>query len=86
MLDKKQPLLRFTNKLDEVPALSFIKLTFVGEMIHVPTCDRLCDKFLALYQKDFEVTGGGIMEKLLGMEVEQSSNLKEIKLHLDIHV
>jgi hypothetical protein len=79
-------LLRFTIKLDEVPALSFIKLTFVDEMIHVPTCDRLCDKFLALYQKDFEVTGGGIMEKLLGMEVEQSSNLKEIKLHLDIHV
>ena len=54
---------------------------FVYDMRHVPTCDRLRDEFLKLYQKDFEITGGGLMETFLGMEVEQPG--KVIRLHLD---
>ena len=52
--------------------------------MHVPTCDRLCDEFLKLYQKDFEITGGGLMETFLGMEIEQPG--KVIRLHLDTYV
>jgi hypothetical protein len=57
---------------------------FVDYMMHVPTCDKLRDKFLTLYQKDFEITGGGLMETFLGMEVEQQS--KVIKLHLNSYI
>jgi hypothetical protein len=53
-------------------------------MMHIPTCDRLKNEFLELYQKDFEITGGGLMETFLGMEVEQTG--KEIRLHLDKYV
>ena len=35
---------------------------------------------MALYKKDFEITGGGKMETFLGMAVEQ--NGKSIKIHL----
>ena len=52
--------------------------------MHVPTCDKLRDEFLELYQKDFEITGGGLMETFLGMEVEQPG--KVIKLHLDSYI
>ncbi len=31
---------------------------FEDDMMHVPTCDKLCDEFLQLYQRDFEITGG----------------------------
>jgi hypothetical protein len=34
---------------------------FVDDMMHVPTCDRLRDEFLELNQKDFEITGRGLM-------------------------
>ncbi len=46
---------------------------FVDDMMHwhVPTSDNLRDEFLALYQKDFEITGGGLIETFLGIEVEQ---------------
>ena len=47
----------------------FIML-FVEDMMYVPTCDKLRYEFLVLYQKDFEITGGGLMETFLGMEVE----------------
>ncbi len=40
--------------------------------------------FLELYQKDFEITGGGLMETFLGMEVEQPGEV--IKLHLDSYI
>ena len=39
------------------------------------------DEFLALYKKDFEITGGGKMETFLGMAVEQKG--KSIKIYLD---
>jgi hypothetical protein len=35
-------------------------------------------------KKDFEITGGGLMETFLGLEVEQTG--KEIRLHLDIYI
>ena len=54
---------------------------FVDDMMHVPSCDKLRDESLTLYQKDFEITGGGFMDTFLGMEVEQP--VKVIKLHLD---
>jgi hypothetical protein len=30
---------------------------FVDDMVHVPTCEKLRNEFLALFQKDFEITG-----------------------------
>ena len=36
---------------------SLIHCLFVDDMMHVPTCDKLLDEFLQLYQKDFEITG-----------------------------
>ncbi len=44
---------------------------FVDDMMHVPTSDNLRDEFLAPYQKDFEITGGGLIKTFLGIEVEQ---------------
>ena len=57
---------------------------FVDDMMHVPTCDKLRDEFLELYQRDFEITGGGLMETFLGMEVEQPG--KVIRMHLDTYI
>ncbi len=57
---------------------------FVDNRMHVPTCYKLRDEFLALYQKDFEFTGGGLTETFLGMEVEQPG--KVIKLHHDSYI
>ena len=42
------------------------------------------DEFLALYKKDFEITGGSKMETFLCMVVEQKG--KPIKIHLDNYV
>ena len=57
---------------------------FVDDMMHVPTCDRLKAEFLEKYTKDFDITGGGLMETFLGMQVEQSK--KAIRLHLDNYI
>ena len=57
---------------------------FVDDMMHVPTCERLKQEFLEKYTKDFEITGGGLMETFLGMQVEQSK--KAIRLHLDNYI
>ena len=57
---------------------------FVDDMMHVPTCDELKDEFMEKYKKDFDITGGGLMETFLGMEVEQSGRV--IKLHLDNYI
>ncbi len=54
---------------------------FVDDLKHVPSCDRFRDEFLELYKKDFEITGGGLMETFLGMEVDKPN--KVIRLHLD---
>ncbi len=42
------------------------------------------DAFLALYQKDLEITGGSQMETFLKMVVKQTD--KSNKIHLEIHV
>jgi hypothetical protein len=57
---------------------------FVDDMMHVPTCDELKNEFMSKYKKDFDITGGGLMETFLGMEVEQSGGT--IKLHLDNYI
>ncbi len=43
-------------------------------MTHIYNCDAIKDKFMQLYSKDFEITGGHQMEThtFLGMKVEQS--------------
>ncbi len=63
-----------------------IHLLFVDDIIHVPTCDKLHDKSLELYKKDFEITGEGLMETFLGiiMAVEQPG--KVIRLDLDSYI
>jgi hypothetical protein len=33
---------------------------FVKDMMHVPTCDKLCYKESELNHKDFEIKGGGL--------------------------
>ena len=57
---------------------------FVDDMMHIHSCDAMKDEFLALYKKDFEITGGGKMETFLGMAVELKD--KSIKIHLDNYV
>ena len=42
------------------------------------------DEFLALYKKDFDITGGTKMETFLGMAVEQKD--KSIKIQLDNYI
>ena len=57
---------------------------FVDDMMHIPTCSRLQDEFIRKYSKDFDITGGGLMETYLGIEVEQPG--KVIFLHLDNYI
>jgi hypothetical protein len=45
---------------------------YVDDMMHIPTCDALKQEFMEKYTKDFDITGGGLMETYLGMQVEQS--------------
>ena len=52
--------------------------------MHIYTSDEMKDEFLALYKKDFEITGGGKMETFLGMAVEQKN--KSIKIHLESYI
>jgi hypothetical protein len=57
---------------------------FVDAMMHVPTCDRLWKEFLDKYTKDFDITGGDLIETFLGVLVEQSK--KAVRLHLDDYI
>ncbi len=57
---------------------------FVDDMMHIYSFDVMNDEFLALYKKNFEITGGSKMETFLGMVVEQED--KSIKVHLDNYV
>ncbi len=47
---------------------------------YIYSCDAMKDELLALYKKDFEITGGSKMETFLGTVVEQKD--KCIKIHL----
>ncbi len=53
---------------------------FIDDMMHIYSCDAIKDKFVQLYSKDFDMTGGCLMEIFLWMEVEQTAC--SIKLHL----
>ncbi len=57
---------------------------FVDDMMHIPTNDALLEEFMDKYSKDFDITGGVLMETFLGMEVEQSDD--NICLHLDNYI
>jgi hypothetical protein len=52
-----------------------IHCLFVDDMMHVPTqaslSDALKQEFMEKYARDFNITGGDLMETFLGMQVEQ---------------
>ena len=55
---------------------------FVDDRMHICTSDVMKDEFLALYNKDFEITGGDKMAtfKFLGMAVEQKDKYINIQI------
>jgi hypothetical protein len=57
---------------------------FEDDLTHIPTCDKLQAKSATLleglFQKGFEITGGGLMERFLGMEVEQFRQIDQVSL------
>jgi hypothetical protein len=55
----------------------------VHDMMHIYSYDAMKDDILALYKKDFEITGGRKMKTFLGM-VEQED--KSIKINLNTYV
>ena len=57
---------------------------FVDDMMHIPTNESLWKEFIDKYSKDFDITGGMLMDSFLGMEVEQSEG--KIRLHLDKYI
>jgi hypothetical protein len=56
----------------------------VDDMMHIPTCDAIKQEFIEKYTKDFDITGGGLMETYLGIQVEQSPG--KIRLHLNNYI
>jgi hypothetical protein len=57
---------------------------FVDDMMHIATNNKLKNEFMEKYSRDFNITGGGLMETFLGMEFEQSN--RSIKVHLDHYI
>ena len=49
---------------------------FVHDIMHVPTCDALKQEFMVKYTKDFQITGGGLIETFWGMQVEARRAIK----------
>ncbi len=41
---------------------------FVDDMMHISSCEELRKEFMDKYSKDFQITGGGLMETFLGVE------------------
>jgi hypothetical protein len=54
---------------------------FVDDLMQFYFFDAIKDKFMQLYSKYFEITGGSQMQTFLGMRVEQTAQF--IKIHLD---
>jgi hypothetical protein len=50
----------------------------------VPTKKALLDEFIAKYSKEFEITGGQLMTRFLGLWVEQDNHC--ISLYLDQYI
>ncbi len=44
-------------------------------MMHIFSCDAMKYDFLALYKKNFEITGGSKLETSLGMVVKQDDKV-----------
>ncbi len=57
---------------------------FVDDIKSVPTKKALLDEFIAKYSKEFEITGGQLMTRFLGLSVEQDNHC--ISLHLDQYI
>jgi hypothetical protein len=53
---------------------------FVDDIMHIYSCDAIMEEFMQLYPKDFEITGGKLMETILGMKVKETPH--SIKIHL----
>ncbi len=53
-------------------------------MIHIATNNKLKNKVMEKYLRNFNITGRGFMKTFFGMEIEQSN--RSIKLHLDHYV
>jgi hypothetical protein len=56
---------------------------FVDEMMHIATNNKLKNKSMEKYSRDFNITRGCLMKTFLGMEIEQN---RSIKLHLDHYI
>ncbi len=63
-----------------------IHALFLDDMMQLYSCDAMKDEFLALYKKDFYITGGTKIETFLGMPVVVEQSGKSIKIHLDNYV
>ena len=74
----------FMKRKDDEYIIHGLLTLFVDHMMHIYSCDAMKDEFLALYKKDFDITGGTKMETFLGMVVELLD--KSIKIHLDSYV
>ncbi len=57
---------------------------FVDDIKSVPTKKALLDEFIAKISKEFEITGGQLMTRFLGLSVEQDNHC--ISLHLDQYI
>jgi hypothetical protein len=57
---------------------------FVDDIRSVPTKKELLDEFIAKYTKEFEITGGKLMTRFLGLSVEQDNHC--ISLRLDLYI
>ena len=57
---------------------------FVDDMQHTPTSKALMDEFMAKYSRDFEITGGKLMNTFLGLQVDHGND--EIHMHMDTYV
>jgi hypothetical protein len=57
---------------------------FIDDIMTAPTKKALINEFIAKYSKDFEITGGRLMEKCIGLSVEP--NASGIAVHLDQYI
>ncbi len=57
---------------------------FVDDMQSASTSQKLMDKFLTAYGRDFEITGGDVMITFLGLQVDHDD--QKIHLHMDNYV
>jgi hypothetical protein len=61
-----------------------IHCLFVDDMMYIPTYDARKQEFMEKYTKDFDITGGSLMETYLDMQLEQSPG--KIRLHLNNYI